>query len=184
MLPLFVTRAVHRLFGRGAPSPSLHAKTTGGAVAVLALAMAVGSYAVVAVERDSPVSRLTSYPRALWWSAETATTVGYGDLYPVTLWGRIIACLLMLVGITTWGVITAAVATWFVGRNRQKHYLAAVADHARQGDERLREEARALHERFDRLERAIGTAPPGAARPENGNGNGNGNGSPPDTPAS
>ncbi|WP_406324314.1 potassium channel family protein [Streptomyces sp. NBC_01637] len=34
---------------------------------------------------------MTSFPKAVWWSIETATTVGYGDLYPVTAWGRVIA---------------------------------------------------------------------------------------------
>ena len=46
------------------------------------------------------------------------TTVGYGDRYPVTALGRLIAVGLMLVGIALIGLVTATIATWFVGRLR------------------------------------------------------------------
>lgn len=48
-----------------------------------------------------------------WWAIVTATTVGYGDLSPVTLEGRIIAVLLMLTGIGVIGIFTANVASLF-----------------------------------------------------------------------
>jgi voltage-gated potassium channel len=51
---------------------------------------------------------------ALWWGMVTVTTVGYGDVSPVTLEGRLIAVLLMLIGIGVIGVFTATVASFFL----------------------------------------------------------------------
>lgn len=50
-----------------------------------------------------------------WWSLVTTTTVGYGDLAPRTAEGRVLAVVLMLVGIGTIGMITGSIATYFIG---------------------------------------------------------------------
>ncbi|MBU8919359.1 potassium channel family protein [Bacillus sp. FJAT-29953] len=54
-----------------------------------------------------------SYGDALWWTVVTTTTVGYGDLYPETTVGRLIASVLMFVGIGLIGVVTGTVASLF-----------------------------------------------------------------------
>ena len=51
---------------------------------------------------------------AMWWSFVTLTTVGYGDYFPVTLGGRLVASVLMITGIGIFGFITATVAATFV----------------------------------------------------------------------
>lgn len=58
--------------------------------------------------------RIHSFFDALWWSLSTITTVGYGDVYPVTAAGRIIAGVTMLVGISTFAVVTAKIAQFLV----------------------------------------------------------------------
>jgi voltage-gated potassium channel len=113
--------------------------------------MLLGSWAVTTAEHGAPRANLTSYPKALWWSIETATTVGYGDFFPVTFWGRVVGAVVMVVGITTYGMVTAAIATWFVGREQKRRHQLAHRAH-----EVCDETAHALHERFDRLERMLG----------------------------
>ncbi|MDX2322088.1 MAG: potassium channel family protein, partial [Moritella sp.] len=51
---------------------------------------------------------------ALWWAFVTITTVGYGDYYPVTTGGRIIAALLMTAGVGLFGTFTGFISSWFV----------------------------------------------------------------------
>ena len=52
----------------------------------------------------------------MWWAITTVTTVGYGDLSPVTTMGRVVAVALMIGGITLVGVVTASLASWIVQR--------------------------------------------------------------------
>jgi voltage-gated potassium channel len=65
-------------------------------------------------ERSVEGSNIKTFSDGLWWAVTTVTTVGYGDRYPTTTEGRILAVLLMITGISLVGVITASVAAWFV----------------------------------------------------------------------
>jgi len=76
----------------------------------------IASLAVLDAERGAADASIDSFGNALWWSVTTVTTVGYGDLAPVTEQGRIIAVLLMVGGISLLGVVTATVASWIVQR--------------------------------------------------------------------
>jgi voltage-gated potassium channel len=76
----------------------------------------MASLAVYDAERGRPGSTMTDYGDAVWWAFTTITTVGYGDRYPVTAEGRLVAVLLMLSGIGLLGAVTASVASWFVNR--------------------------------------------------------------------
>lgn len=85
-----------------------------GGTAVMALGL--GALAVLDAEQDAPGANITTYGDALWWSATTVFTVGYGDRFPVTTSGRFVAVALMLVGIACIGAITAGVAAWLVAQ--------------------------------------------------------------------
>jgi len=76
----------------------------------------VASLAVLDAERSDPRADITNFGEALWWSVSTITTVGYGDRYPVTTVGRVVAVLLMIGGISLVGSITATIASWIVQR--------------------------------------------------------------------
>ncbi len=65
-------------------------------------------------ERTVEGSNIKTFSDGLWWTVTTVTTVGYGDRYPTTTEGRLLAVLLMITGISLVGVITASVAAWFV----------------------------------------------------------------------
>lgn len=89
------------------------------AVAVAAgLLVLIAALAVLEAERDAPGSHMTTLADSLWWAATTVTTVGYGDTFPVTGTGRLVAVALMLVGISLVGLVTATVAAWFVAQTR------------------------------------------------------------------
>ena len=79
----------------------------------------VASLAVLEAERRSPDASITTFGEALWWTITTLSTVGYGDRYPVTLEGRLVAATLMVAGIALLGVVTASIASWFVENLRR-----------------------------------------------------------------
>ena len=58
---------------------------------------------------------------SIWWSFVTTTSVGYGDIYPATNLGRIIAVLLMIVGLGFVGMLSGTIATYFLSQNKIKN---------------------------------------------------------------
>ena len=89
--------------------------------AILAfLTIIFSAIGILQVERDAPGAKIISAEDALWWAYVTITTVGYGDLYPVTSEGRIIAAVLMTVGVGLFGTFTAYVASWFVAKKEEE----------------------------------------------------------------
>src|SRR5262249_38724194 len=63
----------------------------------------------------------------IWWAVVTVTTVGYGDLYPKSVAGRIIGIVLMLVGISFLSLLTAAIASRFVKQDRSNEHEELLA---------------------------------------------------------
>jgi voltage-gated potassium channel len=84
-----------------------------GVTAVVGLS---ASLAVLDAERHHPDATITTFGDAVWWTLTTISTVGYGDRYPVTWEGRLVAALLMIGGIALLGVITGTIASWLVSR--------------------------------------------------------------------
>ena len=79
------------------------------AIVLMPAIIAAGSAGVWVVEKDSN-GQIDHYGDAAWWAITTVTTVGYGDIAPVTTEGRLIAAVLMVTGIAAFGVVTANVA--------------------------------------------------------------------------
>lgn len=87
-------------------------KTMPAITVATALLVVIGALAVLDAERGAPNAEITNFGDALWWSMVTVTTVGYGDIVPVTGMGRIVTAGLMLVGISLIGAVTASVSAW------------------------------------------------------------------------
>lgn len=90
-----------------------------------ALLVFVGALAVLDVEQSAPDAKILTFGDALWWAITTITTVGYGDMYPVTPLGRLVASALMMSGIAVLGVVTASIASWLVQRVEESTEAAA-----------------------------------------------------------
>jgi voltage-gated potassium channel len=102
---IFSLRLVRAMFRRG------HLPRFLLTAAVLVLD---GAIIVYLYERHAPHSSIRTLGESLWFSVVTVTTVGYGDYTPVTVYGRITAVFIMLVGLLTLAVVTAQVASSFV----------------------------------------------------------------------
>lgn len=102
-----------RILNRSAAG-NLAGRVTTYVMGAAVMAVGLGAVAILDAEQDAPKANITTIGDALWWAATTVTTVGYGDRYPVTTTGRIIAVTLMIVGIALVGAITASIAAWFV----------------------------------------------------------------------
>lgn len=93
----------------------------------LIILLAIGIYSIlvvglVHVEQDSEQSNLTTYPNAIWYSLATLTTVGYGDLFPGTIHGRMIGYILMLTSIFIFGLLIGQLTTLMTTiRENKKH---------------------------------------------------------------
>jgi voltage-gated potassium channel len=116
LLSVLNRRARTRLRGRVA------VYVVGGA----ALLAFVAALAVLDAERHSPDANIVDFGDAIWWAVTTMATVGYGDRYPITGVGRLVAFGLMVGGIALLGTVTATVASWLVD---------AVAAEKQQGDD-------------------------------------------------
>jgi len=105
--------AALRLVGRGS-TRFARGRIVAAITTAVAAVGAVAALAMLDAERDNAGANIHGYGDAAWWAISTITTVGYGDRYPTTTEGRLIAAGLMLSGIALLGVITASLASWFV----------------------------------------------------------------------
>ena len=119
--------ALARMLGRMAAS-SLVDRVMAYVVGTAVMAAGLASIAVLDVEQEAEGANIVTFADALWWAATTVTTVGYGDRFPVTTSGRLIAVALMIVGIAMVGAITAGVAAWLVSQVSAEEKAEAKAE--------------------------------------------------------
>lgn len=121
------------------------AQGTFATVALISVVLAIfSSIAILNFETD-PESNIKTPADALWWSFVTITTVGYGDRYPVTHEGRIIAAVLTVSGVGLFGTFTGYVASFFLEAEQKKEESDI---------QELIKEVRALAEKVEALETA------------------------------
>lgn len=73
-----------------------------------------GSIAMLRAEQGSPEANIKTASDALWWGYVTITTVGYGDHFPTTNFGRVIGMLILTLGVGLFGVLTGFLANLFL----------------------------------------------------------------------
>ena len=83
---------------------------------ILPLLIYVCSLGVYEAEHLAPGANIKQFGDAVWWAFVTIATVGYGDYYPVTLEGRMIAVFLMIAGLALVSVIAVSIASLFLSR--------------------------------------------------------------------
>jgi voltage-gated potassium channel len=86
-----------------------------GAALTALLVVVFSSIAILHFESaKAETANIKTAGDALWWAFVTVTTVGYGDRYPVTPGGRIVAAVAMTAGVGLFGTFTGFVASWFL----------------------------------------------------------------------
>jgi voltage-gated potassium channel Kch len=123
------------------------AETPRGGATVIATITTIATVGFGLLMTTIDQENFTTIGQGLWWAVQTVTTVGYGDAVPTTVAGRLVAAVVMLVGLAFLAVITAAVTSAFVARateERTKRAGGAAPATAR--------DVRELNERLDRME--------------------------------
>lgn len=82
--------------------------------------VSLSSYAIFYTEQLSPTRNIQNASDALWWAIVTVTTVGYGDKFPTTNGGRIVAIMLMFTGIGIFSAMTSYLSTLFINRHESQ----------------------------------------------------------------
>ena len=113
---LTALRRIPALGGRSASHLRRRVLVIAGASVVLFLY--VISLTEFRVERDAHGATIVSFGDAVWWACVTMSTVGYGDFYPVTILGRLLAVVLMIGGIAIVGIASATIISYLTERTR------------------------------------------------------------------
>ncbi|GAB4241477.1 MAG: potassium channel family protein [Candidatus Methylacidiphilales bacterium] len=96
------------------------------------------SLLVLHFEMGQPGANIQTAEDAIWWTIVTMSTVGYGDYVPVTVPGRIVGVVLMLMGVGVFGVISATMAAWFVvGPTRNENVLMTLTEKLEQIEKKV-----------------------------------------------
>jgi len=108
------------------------------ALLIALLVVVFSSVAILVFEREDATANIKSSEDALWWAFATVTGVGYGDRYPVTSSGRVVAALTMTAGVALFGAFAGFVASWFLAPREEeqedelesiRHRLTAIEGH-------------------------------------------------------
>jgi len=133
---------------------------------LIIIVLEFGSLAILSAESHSPDANIQTASDAIWWSIVTFSTVGYGDMFPVTDTGRLVAIVVISIGVGLFGVVTGFMANTLLKPESAapEHQPATEEDSAAILNEilQLREEQQRandhlnsrLEELFNRLEQA------------------------------
>ena len=119
-------------------------RNAAGVIVLATLVIVVGAGVLITVIDKEEYPNLET---GLWWALQTVTTVGYGDVTPTHLSGRLVGALVMLEGIAFIAIVTAAITSTFVARATRESEAARVKEGL--SDREL------IEKRFNELERKL-----------------------------
>lgn len=123
---------------------------------VLMMVLVVAASGIYVVEHDAQPVAFGSIPTAMWWALVTLTTVGYGDVTPVTGWGKLFAGGVTLVGVGVVALPTAILASGFLTVAQRNRQLLSVDAADAAADGYISEEEA---ERYEALAERLGVPP-------------------------
>jgi voltage-gated potassium channel len=99
------------------------------AVMVVVVLLVLFSSLMYFVERSGQPDKFSSIPAAMWWGVSTMTTVGYGDVYPVTVLGKVLGAIISLLGIGLFAMPAGILASGFAEELRTRHSHTRTCPH-------------------------------------------------------
>ena len=119
-----------------------------GTLFLTIIVLEFGSIFVLAAEARADNANILTASDALWWSYVTVTTVGYGDRFPVTTYGRLVGVAMLTIGVGLFGVLTGFLANAFLAPAKaEPDPNGQPTDEMRQEIEELKRLVRELGER-------------------------------------
>ncbi|MBI4589570.1 MAG: ion transporter [Candidatus Rokubacteria bacterium] len=94
-----------------------------GALLVMAVLLVLSSGVMFLLEREAQPEVFASIPHTMWWAIVTVATVGYGDIAPITAWGKVFGGLVMILGIAMFAVPAGILATGFAVEIRKRDFV-------------------------------------------------------------
>jgi voltage-gated potassium channel len=91
--------------------------------------LTISSSLLYYVEHDAQPEAFSNIPSALWWGVATLTTVGYGDVYPVTSLGKFFGAIISLLGIGLFALPAGILSAGFVEEIRKRRELVKTCPH-------------------------------------------------------
>jgi voltage-gated potassium channel len=116
---LRLLRGIHSF--RGLVSLLLASKARAGIASIFTLGFILVSFSSIGIlfSELGADGNIKTAEQSLWWSMVTVTTVGYGDLYPVTTAGRVVAAFTMIAGVGMFGAMSGVVASFLLGSSNK-----------------------------------------------------------------
>jgi voltage-gated potassium channel len=98
-------------------------------IALIIILLIISSSAMYFVENQAQPDNFSSIPAAMWWGIATLTTVGYGDVYPITAIGKILGGVIALLGIAMFALPTGIISSALIEEMQKKHKLKSICPH-------------------------------------------------------
>lgn len=91
--------------------------------------MFTSSFFIYYAEKDAQPDKFPNIPASFWWAIETISTVGYGDIYPITILGKIISSLLLILSIGLIAIPAGILSAGFIAKTKEESKESSSCPH-------------------------------------------------------